>query len=377
MDDYKNIYQKNGPIIYPGKIDSLKAFAGKNRVMLTGLFTSDPKITKYTVYWNSRQDSIVVPVKRTKNVDTVKTIISNLPEGIASFEVRTSDTEGHISIPVNIAANVYGALYQSSLLNRGISDAAIQPDGSALIIWADVNKDAGVKFMHIRYADNNDKTHDTLVVSSPTAMVTRLPNFKIGKSLSYRTAFLPEATAIDQFYTDYQSRSVKADVTKLYISNTGPFTRGAFDGNRWGILAAPWVTNATVINHSGYGGYATDSGGSLVMESGWSGSPNIINGKIYQTVTLPAGNYIFQVNNYTEALDPVYVVVASGNTLPDISSLSTALSFKRFSSKLYTDEVIQVPFTLTQSQAVSLGFLSTMQSGNQYWRVTAVSLLSN
>ncbi|SKD05395.1 protein of unknown function [Chitinophaga ginsengisegetis] len=36
-----------------------------------------------------------------------------------------------------------------------------------------------------------------------------------------------------------------------------------------------------------------------IMESGWGGTANIINGKIYQTVTLPAGNYIFLVNCYT------------------------------------------------------------------------------
>ena len=58
IDGYKSIYTAGGQIVYPGKMDSVKVFSGKNRVKITGLFTSDPKIVKYRVFWNSRQDSI-------------------------------------------------------------------------------------------------------------------------------------------------------------------------------------------------------------------------------------------------------------------------------------------------------------------------------
>jgi hypothetical protein len=377
IDDYKSKYMQGGAITYSGKMDSVKIFSGRYRVKITGLFTSDPNIVKYRVFWNSGRDSVEVAVARTAGVDTAKVMIPNLPEGLMSFRIRTYDAQGHSSVPVDTAANIYGDLYQSSLVNRAMTDAALQSDASALITWADINKDAGIKNMEIKYADSNNILHDTLIMSVTTGQTTKLPIFKAGNTFSYSTAYLPNPTALDTFYVPFQAHGVKYDVTKLYLTNTGPFTRATYDGGRWGTLAAPWTTSAGVINHSGYGGYAADAGGSLVMESGWSGTANIINGKIYQTVTLPAGNYIFQVTDYTEALDPVYVVAAAGTGLPDISNISGALGYTRFTTTVKTTETIQFPFTVAQQQAVSLGFLATMTSGNQYWRVTSVKLIKN
>jgi hypothetical protein len=292
-----------------------------------------------------------------------------------SFEIRTYDAEGHSSVAVDTAANVYGDLYRSSVVNRAIADAALQNDGSALITWADVNKELGVLRMEIKYQDKNNVLHDTLIPSIITGQTTSLPLFKAGNAISYSTAYIPTPTAIDTFYAAFQTHSVKADVTSLYLSNTGPFTRATFDGGRWGTLASPWITSPEVINHGGYGGYVTDAGGCLVMESGWSGTANIINGKIYQTVTLPAGNYILQVDDYTEALDPVYIVAAIGSTLPDVNNLPTTLAYSKFTSSRYVSETVNLQFSLTQQQQVSLGFLSTMTSGNQYWRVPAIRLI--
>jgi hypothetical protein len=381
IDDYKAKFLAGGSITYPGKMDSVKAFSGKSRVMITGLFTSDPNIVKYRVFWNSRQDSVEVAVKRTTGVDTAKLIIPNLPEGLMSFEIRTYDIKGNTSIPVNISANVYGDLYQSSILNRAIADATLQANGSALITWADVNKDGGSMNMRIKYSDTNNITHDTLLTSIATGLTTSLPKFKAvinSNTFSYNTLYLPNPTAIDTFYVAFQNHSVKFDVTKLFLTNSGPFIRATYDGGRWGTLAAPWITSPGVINHSGFGGYAAENGGCLVMESGWSGTANIINGKIYQTVTLPAGNYIFQVDDYTEALDPVYIVASAGIGLPDITNISSALGYTHFSTPpAHFTGTIQFPFTIAQTQAVSLGFLATMISGNQYWRVTSTRLIKN
>jgi hypothetical protein len=381
MDEYRDKYLANGSIVYPGKMDSVKAYSGKNRAEIRGLFTSDPKITKYKVFWNSRQDSIEVPVVRTGGVDTASVIIPSLPEGLMSFEVRTYDAHGNTSIPVTAAANIYGELYQSALTNRAIANAEMQDDGTALITWADVSSDAGTVSMRVKYTDNADVLHDTLLVSGLTDMKSSLPSFKKGSVISYQTAYLPNATAIDTFYTAYETHAVKADVTSLYMSNTGPFERATYDGGRWGTLAAPWVTSANVMNHSGYGGYASETwlnaGGFLVMESGWSGTANIVNGKISQTTTLPAGNYIFQTALYTEALDPVYIVAAAGTALPDVSGVSGALGYGSFPTSRNVSANVEFKFTLDKEQEVTLGFVATMTSGNQYWRVGSVKLIKN
>ncbi len=370
MDDYKIKYLSGGAIIYLGKMDSVKVFSGKNRVNITGLFTSDPKIIKYRVFWNSKQDSIEVPVKRTSGVDTANVYINNLPEGLMSFEIRTYDTQGHISIAVNTAANVYGDLYQSSLVNRGIADAAIQPDGSALITWTDVNKDAGIVNMEIKYSDALNTMHDTLIKSVPTGLTTSLPNFKVGNTISYNSLYLPNATAIDKFNVAFQTHNVTADVTSLYFTNyQQTFTSTAASGNgRWRNPTG-WTITSSVQNHGGNGGWGSDDGTVLAMESGW-GSAQVINGKMFQTFTLPAGNYTFTINLGNNGFtSPVYIVAAAGTTLPDVALVSTnSLGFSSLSNKTFD-------FKLTQPTQVSIGFVSNM-TGNEYWRVKSVKLLS-
>lgn len=393
MDEYKDKYASGGSIIYPGKMDSVKVFSGKNRVLITGLFTSDPKITKYRVFWNSRQDSVEVAVKRTGGVDTAKLFISNLPEGVMSFEIRTYDDQGHISVPVNIAGNVYGSLYQSSLTNRGVAKAEIQKDGSALINWVDVNSDAGLVSMRIKYTDIASKQHDTLIKSLPTGLSTSLPNFKIGSVnlFNYRTAFLPNPTAIDTFYTDFQDHSVKAEVTSIYLSNTNNFQRATFDG-RWGTLAAPWITNAGAKNKDNgtNGGYTSDNGGAINWET-WGNTP-VVNGIVYQPTAsaLPAGSYTFVLDEYSEVQSnsTIYCVVAAGgNGIPVLANLSTAIA----STALYNGAGVgktspnitdtrSVTFQITTSQVVSIGFLANIVgSGNpgSYLRLTNLRLYKN
>ena len=72
-----------------------------------------------------------------------------------------------------------------------------------------------------------------------------------------------------------------------------------------------------------------------------------------------------------EAKDPVYIVAAAGNTLPDVANVSTSLGYTNFANNKFQ-------FTLTQSTTVSIGFLATMltASGNQFWIVKEVMLKS-
>lgn len=391
MDDYKKKYEPNGAIEYPGKLDSVHIFSGRSRVLLTGLFTSDPKIVKYTVYWNSKQDSIVTPVTRTTGVDTAKLLIPNLPEGVMTFEIRTYDNLGHISIPVTLAGNVYGDQYQASLNNRGIAKAELQADGSALINWADVNADDGLLSMQIRYTDVANKLHDTLIVAQVTGQSTSLPRYKAGGSISYRSAFKPTKTAIDTFYTDFQDHSVKAEVTSIYLSNTGPFTRATFDG-RWGTLAAPWITNAAAKNKDGgtNGGYASDEGGVINWET-WGNTP-VVNGIVYQptNTALPAGTYQVSFTYYSEiqANSTVYCIAAAGGTgIPVLANLSSALGSAGLfnganigATSPNVKETKTFEFVLTSPQVVSIGFLgNVIGNGNpgSYFQVLNIKLFRN
>lgn len=398
IDDYKSKYMADGAIIYSGKMDSVKIFSGRNRVKVMGLFTSDPNIVKYRVFWNSRQDSVEVAVTRTSGVDTAKVIIPNLPEGLMNFEIRTYDAQGHSSIPVDTAANVYGDLYQNSLVNRAIVSAAMQKsDGSALVIWGDVNKDAGVQNMEIKYSDKNNVLHDTVVLSATTGLTTSLPIFKAGNTLSYRTAYLPTPTAIDTFYAAYQTHGVQADVTSIYLSNVGPSVQGQNYDGRFGKLAAPWVANAGALNKSNgggrYGGWAIDpvwdwwgTAGGINWET-WGNTP-VTDGKVYQVTALPlpAGSYTLTFHYYSEIQQnsSVYCVVAAGNTgIPSVADLSTALGYRLLfnganigATSPNATEDKSVSFTITTPQYVSIGFLGNL-TANNYYRLDYINLIQN
>jgi hypothetical protein len=397
IDDYKSNFMAGGSITYSGKMDSVKIFSGRNRVKVTGLFTSDPNIVKYRVFWNSRQDSVEVAVTRTSGVDTAKVIIPNLPEGLMNFEIRTYDAQGHSSIPVDTAANVYGALYQNSLVNRAIVNAAIQKgDGSALITWGDVNKDAGVQKMEIKYADKNNVLHDTVITSVTTGLTTSLPIFKVGNTFSYSTAYLPTPTAIDTFFVAYQTHGVQADVSSIYLANYGPnFQRSPTDGGgRFGTLGAPWIENAAAKNKNGVGGFCSDwwwnNGGQLNWET-WGNTP-VVDGIIYQPTSsaLPAGSYTVSFHYYSEVQSnsSVYCIVSAGGTgIPVLANLSTALGYTALysgaavgSTNPHLEETKSFNFTLTTSQVVSIGFLgNVVGNGNpgNYFVVQYINLIQN
>src|SRR5438105_584146 len=63
MDDYKK-FAAGGEIIYPAPFDSLKVIPGNGRVMITGLLTGDPNVTKYKVFWNNGSDSLEQSITR-------------------------------------------------------------------------------------------------------------------------------------------------------------------------------------------------------------------------------------------------------------------------------------------------------------------------
>ena len=370
FDAYKDKYLQTGSISYPGIIDSVTVLSGKNRVMLKGRIVADPKLVKYRVFWNSHNDSIEGPIHPTGQIDPFTATIDNLVEGSLTFEIRTYDQDGNTSVPVIATGNVYGDIYRSSLTTRGITKAEVQPDNSALINWADVNEDAGVIAMQVKFTDNSGIIHDTLLLSTTGGLSSSLPDFKSGTSINYRTAFLPNKTAIDTFYTDYQMKSVKAEVTSVYLKNTKqPFAKNPSTDGRWAV-PTDWDVNAPVLNHNGYGGWGSDDGTVLVMEGGWQwGAAPIINGKISQTVTLPAGKYSFSIitgNNNDPA--KVFIAVAAGASLPNTDNLGAALASADWKSG-------PISFTLTEATQVTIGIVATIgENDGQYFRVKKVQL---
>lgn len=393
-DDYKK-HTKAGEINYSGKIDSVMAYSGYKRVRIAGQFTADPKVTAVKIFWNNNKDSVAF----TTGPGMVNGLFNQafpVAEGLTNFTIYTYDAAGNKSVPVFTSATIYGDAYQSTLQNRLVSVAQMQPNGTAKIDWADVNINAGIIGMQVRYTDVADLMHDTIITStSPTSLTTTLPAFKPELPFQYRTLYQPSATAIDTFYTKYQEQNVRydLDVSSIYLKNfKTPFDVIPSGDWRFATLGAPWVTNAAGKNKAGgtFGGWAAEpwqgTTGFINWET-WGNTP-ITDGIIYQPTTeaLPAGKYTVEYNYYSEIQQnsTVYCVVAAGgNGLPTMADLSTALA----SSKMYNgalvgstqpsaDETKTFSFTLATPQVVSIGFLGNLQPSN-YFIVRYIRLIHN
>lgn len=380
MDEGYKEFIKDGEISYTGKVDSLKVLSGRNRVQVTGLLISDPKITECRIFWNSRKDSVVVPVTRTGGIDVLDVMIENLSENVHNFEVRTYDKLGNKSIPVYKIGAAYGDRYQASLINRPIV-SHVSTRREMTINFGSIDLGSGVYGTEVTYTDNTNAVKTVFVPVADKKGI--LPDFKFFTSYTYRTLFKPDPSCIDMFYSE--SKTV-TPACQYLINNLNPFTRLNYDGARWGT-PTDWIVNDAAKSHTvngvKYGGLDA-----LVfsLEGGY-GQPEIVNGKVYQTMTLPAGTYTYTVNinglNYDlTASDKGYYVVAKGNTLPDVTAVETSLNTLKWerANKANTGSRTLV-FTLAQPTEVSVGVATTTANGTatvgRYLKVNSFTLIKN
>ncbi|SER66451.1 DUF4998 domain-containing protein [Pedobacter rhizosphaerae] len=354
MDDYKKLTDGK-EITYPGKADSLTVLSGRNRALVKFLLISDPNITKATIYWNNKANHQDVAITRGKGIDTIKVMVPSLPEGNYSFEVFTFDKNGNKSVAALKQGATYGDIFEKSLLNRILERAVYQPSTGATILNWRVS-DAGSVGVDVTYTTVNGVSRTKRVTKAANQIV--LTDRNPDTDIQYRTLFLPDSTAIDTFY----SASVSRKINEFLLKNSGaPFIAGKRDG-RWGDLAE-WTTNAAAKNMSNktIGGFDSYNGGGFISFEYWY-SPQISNGKIFQTTTLPAGKYRFvaTVSEINSTLEATYLVVDAGKTLPDVANISQAIGNFRFLDNSQNGKDYAVSFTLAQAQEISLGFVSTM-----------------
>jgi hypothetical protein len=203
MDATYKEYIAGGEIIYVGKADSVKIYPGKERIKLSWLLLSDPKIAKAVVYWNNKANSQTVDIVKSHQVDTINVILNNVAEGYHTFEIYTFDSSGNSSIKVEVAGSVYGDNYTGSLLNRGINRIDYA-DGNVIVNWRSSGQDAvGTQ---LTYTDINDNEY-TIWVDKSSAE-TLLPSFKPNSEIRYTTAYMPVTNAIDTFYTTETERLI-------------------------------------------------------------------------------------------------------------------------------------------------------------------------
>ncbi|WP_276500173.1 DUF5013 domain-containing protein [Terrimonas pollutisoli] len=193
------------------------------------------------------------------------------------------------------------------------------------------------------------------------------------------------------------------DITPYFLGNTGDTVKGGgftniaapYDG-RWGVLAAPWRSNAAALNKTNgtIGGYGKEAWGippGYICWETWGNTP-VTDGIIYQptSMALPAGSYTFSFKYYAEVQtnSTVYGVVAEGgNGIPVLADLGTALASVQCyngtaigSTTPNLTETKSITFTLASSQVVSIGFLGNLAGATTkgaYFRVAWIKLVKN
>lgn len=363
MDDYLK-YTEGKDKLYTGKLDSVKIRSGRDRVVVTGLLTSDPKITKLKIAYNNRRDSVVMNINRSSAIDTIKVPIA-LSEGTHNFEITTYDNQGNSSVAVTTTGRSYGAVYQQTLFNRPIKNA--EKTGSDVYIdfySADINS----PFSRLTYTDVNNQVRIIKVSNDDNRVVLR--DFKSLNEVKLQSLFLPDSIAIDTFYADPQFFRVSEDVTSIYLKNPGnPFQRAGNGSGKWD-MPKDWLYNTNVLNQDGgrLGSWSSDNNGVIHFESKDWGGDGVNNGKVYQTFTLPAGKYAFEVNKDAGGGSiNANFVVSKGSVIPDIDKLNdqSIVLNKYHWDENNTGGNPTVEFTLTESTQVAAGFV--VSTGSYTW----------
>lgn len=212
MEDGYMEFTKGGEKIYLGKADSVNVFSGRNRIKVSWLLLSDPKINKSIIYWNEKADSAIVNVQRTDGVDTISVLLDNMLEQTYNFEIYNYDGAGHSSIKEEAIGTVYGDNYANSIINRSFEKAVYETSSKSVNInWYGGSSEAVE--VEIIYTNENgeQKTIKNYLSVLPTnplnpytfPTVTNMPQYKKGTTFKYRTGYLPKEKAIDIFYTAY------------------------------------------------------------------------------------------------------------------------------------------------------------------------------
>lgn len=194
--DYKKFYEGH-ELTYTGAVGKAIVQPGNLEMGLKWKASSDPSIIKYVVYYNNRADSQIVSV--TGKPDTIRTVIKNLQEYTYSFTIYSYDAKGNKSIPYEVNnAKVYGPLYSATLLNRGYNGTTpyvLNNDGSLLLNFATPDT-INIKTV-INYTNAAGVASAAILLPSQNSIT--LPSFKIGSTITYKSYYIPERTAIDTF----------------------------------------------------------------------------------------------------------------------------------------------------------------------------------
>lgn len=206
-------------------------------------------------------------------------------------------------------------------------------------------------------------------------------------------------------YTEYTMTGSKlvnpdkpGDVTALYLKNyTRPFVQVPYlDGQQGeGTMAVPtdWTVNEAAQRYVNKGATETTNkvGGmfyrdnAVGMQTGWghtASATSISNGKMYQTATVASGKYKLVVSCVASnvAAKDVYIVVNSGEGLPDVGAVKEETATTVLTKSKFTDggseakpAVMSLDFECVGATQISIGFIGSF-ANDTYFKISDIQL---
>ena len=201
MDFHKD-YIKDGETIYAPKVDSMSFIAGKERILFQFWLYNSPNVKTVDIFWNSKTDSLNIPVSPSFGIDSLEVVLPNMKEQSYTFDVRTTDNFGHKSLWTTGFGNSYGEFFASSLMERRVRELSLGEDGGVINLFTGIE---GLVRTEIRY-QKKDGTY-AIVSTSRLDNTVDCPGAKSGSTFEYRSLFIPEEASIDTFALAWQESS--------------------------------------------------------------------------------------------------------------------------------------------------------------------------
>lgn len=199
MDHHYEEYWDLANRVYVGKVDSLIAHPGRNRVQLAWKKSPDPTVRDIAIYWNNGVDSFLTSTMILHPDGWLTTTVPELEEDTYAFQVYALDSAGNRSVPVEIVSRVYGDIYERGLVNRVARDIAV--DGTSLTIWWFEDGDPTLIGTEIHYMDVQQVGRVAYYPADEANIA--IHDIDLQRDVRYRSLYRPDTLAIDTFYTSF------------------------------------------------------------------------------------------------------------------------------------------------------------------------------
>lgn len=194
MNDVHQDFIKEGEIIYSNKVDSLKTYPGKERILISGFLSGAFNVDEVVVTWNNGTEMKSFPYSKSEaSTDKLDLMISDVGENTLKFQVYTKDISGNKSVTITLFGTAYGEVYRSALVARSISTFVYSADSNATVTFnpiSELTRNTEVKYTNL----TGDEVVKVVAMEESTALLEQV---NTDKPIMYRTFYVP--TAMDEF----------------------------------------------------------------------------------------------------------------------------------------------------------------------------------